>query len=70
MDPDDLRRSFLIFIIPGFCDSTIFHCRVLSLKMKQLVVNIIFNENIIREVSWVQDRNSSSKPEKEVGSRA
>jgi len=38
--------------------------------MKELVVNIIFNENIIREVSQVQDRNSSSKPEKEAHPRA
>lgn len=38
--------------------------------MKQLVVNLIFNENIIREVSWVQDRSSSSKLEKEADPQA
>lgn len=57
LDPDDLRRFFLIFIILGFCESTIFHGRALSLNMKQIVINIIFKANIIREVSWVEDRN-------------
>lgn len=66
LDPEDLQRSFLTFVIPRFCDSIVFHCRVLSLNVKQLVVNIIFHEKMIRGVSWVQDRNSSSKPEKEA----